>query len=799
MKRTPSSLSVVFLCLFASFQCFSQNQGNDDFTTLSGVIVDVETGERLPGATVKYANTNAGVVSNQYGFFSLTNEKGSPKTIEVTYIGYSTHTFEFSFETDSVVSIALEPKTAMLDEISVEAGSGNENYSYEGGKATLSAEKIRSITSFGGEPDVLKSLQLLPGVQSGNEGTTNLSVRGGSYDQNLILLDEAPVYNASHALSFFSIFNIDAIQAVDFYKSDIPVKYGGRLSSVVDIRMKEGNRNMRQTKGSIGVVSSRLTTEGPLFKNGKWSYMLSGRYSYAGHVVNGIYFLGQQFLNDPTANKSTTDNRIHFYDLNGKVNFSLDDKNQVFVSSYAGSDKFYFNHITSGYDLSWGNRTLTLRWNHIFNKKLFSNTTLINSHYDYEYRLLNNTQYFLWSAGLNEQQFKQDYDWYLNDANHIVFGFGVQNFRIDPGKVEPRDERAASSSYKLGDKNAFSANLYVGNSAAIGSDVQVSYGVRYTNFGQRGRRTEYMYAKNAPDERPMDSVTTSSFSPEHKLEPRFSIKYTSGKNRFSLSYDRTVKFLHLLANSSVGMPTDIWWPSSRNIKPQFADIYAASYDRYATDWLDMHFSLFYKSLQNVVDFKDNAKLFVNKYVESQLLQGRGTSYGAEMFVAKTRGKLTGSLGYTYSKTFNKIDGVNDGQSYPNRYDKRHNVSVMFTYPLSDRVEINSNFVVTSGGALTMPVGSFVFDGVLFSSYSTRNSYRLPAYHRLDLSFKYRNEQRNQARRFKHYWSLDIYNVYGQKNPFTIYSIQQDYGFVQTDTRALFLYRIVPTLSFNFEL
>lgn len=780
-----------------SFDCFSQNQNNDSFATLSGIIVDVQTGERLPGATIKYLHANTGVLSNQYGFFSLTNQKDSAKTFEVRYIGYSTLAFEFSFKADSIITIGLQPETAMLDEISIEAESASENYSYEAGKVTLSAEKIRSISSFAGEPDVLKSLQLLPGVQSGNEGTTNISVRGGSYDQNLILLDEAPVYNASHALSFFSIFNIDAIHSVDFYKSDIPTKYGGRLSSVVDIRMKEGNRNVRQSKGSIGIVSSRLTTEGPIFNNGKWSYMFSGRYSYAGHVVNGIYFLGQQFLNDQTANRSTTNNRIHFYDLNGKINFSVNDKNQFFISSYSGSDQFYFNHITSGYDLGWGNRTLTLRWNHIFNKKLFSNSTLINSRYNYEYRLLNNTQYFLWSAMLNEQQLKQDYDWYLNDSNHIKFGFGVQNYDIDPGQVKPRDSRAASSPYRLDNKNALSTNVYFGNTATIGTEIQVSYGVRYTNFGLSGRRTEYVYAQNSGEEYPIDSITTSSFIPQHKLEPRASIRYALGKNRFSVSYDRTVQFLHLLANSSVGLPTDIWWPSSNNIKPQIADIYVASYEKGILNYLQMHFSLFYKSLENVVDFKDNAKLFVNKHVESQMLQGKGASYGAEMHVAKIQGKFTGSLSYTYSKTFNRINGVNNGESYPNRYDKRHNLSLTFAYPISDRIDVSSNLVVTSGGALTMPVGSFVFDGVSFNTYGTRNNYRFATYHRLDLSFRYRNEEGNQSRRFKHYWSFDIYNVYGQRNPFTLYSIQEDNGFLQTETHALFLYRIVPTLSFNF--
>ncbi|HEU5145232.1 MAG TPA: carboxypeptidase-like regulatory domain-containing protein [Chryseosolibacter sp.] len=777
--------------------CLCQATKDATYSTLSGYITDASTGEPLAGASLKYANSNAGVISNKYGFFSLTSETGSLRRVSVSYVGYVTWYVDWHFARDSVMRIELTPETALLQEVAIE-GEPSGHYVYKAGKAVFSSEKIRNFSSFGSEPDVMKSLQMLPGVQTGNEGTTNISVRGGSFDQNLILLDEAPVYNPSHALSFFSVFNIDALQSVDFYKGGIPVRYGGRLSSVVDIRMKEGNRAEQKSRGSVGVIASKLTTEGPISHDGRWSYMASGRYSYAGQIVNGIYLLGQHVLNDPTANRSTTDNKIRFYDLNAKINFNFNDRNHFFLSAYSGGDRFQFNNITTGYDLAWGNETMTLRWNHVYNKKLFTNTSLVSSGYDYEYKILNNTQYFRWSAELNELQLKQDYDWYVNDNNHITFGFTLQRYVIHPGLVMPRSESSASVQYKLEAKQALAPSLYVGNSSAISSAFQIDYGIRYSGFTNYGKRTEYIYHRSSGGVESMDSLYTSNFNITHRFEPRASLSYMIGTNTFSLSYDRTVQFLHLLSNSSVGLPTDIWWPSSNNIKPQHADIYAVSWATELRPALYFELGAFYKSMHNVADFRDNARTFANKHIESELLQGDGTSYGLEFFASKSRGKLTGSLSYTLSKTFNKIEGINDGDAYPNRYDKRHSAFVALHYALSDRVTLNSNFVMSSGGAITMPAGSFSFDRVQFNLYTERNGFRLPLYHRLDLSFQYANPERNKKRRFKHYWSLDIYNAYGHRNPFTIYSLQNDHGFQYTETRALYLYRIVPTLSFNFE-
>lgn len=764
--------------------------------TLSGVLIDQETGEQLTGANVKYVSRNSGVVTNAYGFFALTGTQGNQSEIEVTHIGYSTYRFSFAFDKDTLVTILIQPNATVLDELSIEGDNIPGGYSYQAGRVTMTADKIHSMASFGGESDVMKSLQFLPGVQTGNEGTANMSVRGGSFDQNLILLDEAPVYNPAHALSFFSIFNTDALKSVDFYRSGIPVQYGGRLSSVVDIRMKEGNRHQRETRGAIGVISSKLTTEGPLGKNENISYMLSGRYSYAGQIVNVVYFLGQQFLSDPTANKSTTDNKINFYDLNAKINWRINSRNQLFLSGYSGSDQFYFNHITSGYALAWGNQTLTMRWNHLFTKKLFANSTFSSSRYRYQYSVLNNTQYFLWSANLDEKQLKQDYDWYVNEKNHIVFGFDAHAIAIDPGRVNPRNENAASKSFSLEKMKALNGSAYVGATTDIRSRFQLKYGLRYGAFGLAGNRTAYIFT-DASD-LPSDSLSTKDIKLRWRLEPRLSIRYMIGKGSMSFSYDRTLQFMHLLANSSVGLPTDIWWPSTNNIKPQSADIFAFSYEREISRGLRGNIAAFFKSMNGIVDFRDNAKLFVNKYLESQILQGTGTSYGAEVLISKQIGKLIGSVSYTYSKSYNTIDGINNGKAYPNRYDKRHNVAVVLSTPVSERITLNSNVVFTTGGALTVPDGSFIFDGVAFNAYGDRGNYRLPAYHRLDVSLRYENRKKNEARSFKHYWVLDVYNMYGRKNPFTLYSLQTDNAFYQTRTQALYLYRIVPTLTYNFQ-
>ena len=767
-------------------------------TAIRGVVTDGETGEALPGAETRLVGTTEGTLSNHYGFYSLSLAEEKPVSIMVRFLGYVPVIAEIDPAHTSTFNVALQPDAVLLQGVTVTADSaGRKDIVHHAGSYTVTAHKIKETMTFAGEPDALKTLQFLPGVQAGNEGTTNLSVRGGSYDQNLFLLDEAPVYNPSHALSFFSIFNPDALQSITLHKSSIPVSHGGRLSSVVDVRMKEGNRLKKSYSGSVGTIASRMTFEGPWSAtNNKLSYMVSGRYSYAGHVVNGIYLFGAHIFSDPTANNSTTDNQIGFYDFNTKINYRPNDRDHFYFSVYSGHDNFYFNHITSGYSLSWGNKTATLRWNRVHSSKLFSNTTAIYTDYRNHYRILDNTQYFLWSSRFREVDLKRDYDYYPANGHHITFGGGAQLHLIEPGTVAPRVERAVTRTYSLEDQQPISAYLYAGNEQSIGR-FRIVYGLRYSNFILRGPRTVYTFEQGA--DHPSDSVTLSPGQIEkvyHRVDPRAMIVFTAGQHSVTASYDRTNQYFHLLANSSIGLPTDIWMPSGSNIGPQRADIYALTYQH---DWkrADASVGGFYKSTRNVLDFKDNANLFVNRYVESQLLQGKGESYGLEFFVQKHAGNFKGSVSYTLSKAVNRIAGVNQGREFPSRYDKRHNVSATGNLVLSPRWLASFNFVYTTGGALTVPAGNFTFDNVVFNYYTDRNNFRLPDYHRFDISFRY-SPRRNEHRAFKSFWSFDIYNLYRRKNPFTLYAIQGDYGFASTEVKAFHLFGLVPSLSYNFS-
>jgi hypothetical protein len=768
--------------------------------TLRGVIQDLETGELLAGAQIVLDDNSTGVTSNAYGFYSLSSPVGKKSTLRVLYLGYAEMKFQFSFAQDSIVNISLITEAVQLLSVVIsddESDTKKEIQQFVG-SYKLTSSKIKDITTFAGEPDALKALQFLPGVQSVNEGTANISVRGGSSDQNLFLLDEAPVYNPSHALGFFSIFNTDALQSITLYKSDIPVAYGGRLSSVVSIQTKEGNRNKRTVTGSIGTIASRLSVEGPLSrKNDKTSCIISGRYSYAGSVVNGLYFVGQIF-GDPTANVSSTDNKIGFYDLNAKINHRKNDKNHFYLSMYSGHDNFYFNHITNGYSLAWGNNTGTFRWNRVYNPKLFSNSTAVFSNYNYEYKLLNNTQYFLWSANLTEADLKQDFDYYPNTKQHMIFGAGIQAHWIVPGAVKPRSQNAVTRTYSLKKQQPVSSYIYIGNESSLNDKFLIKYGIRYSNLIIAGPGTRYFF--NDSEDKPIDSVFYSKGEIEkvfHRIDPRISFIWKTQKGTLTTSYDRTTQYFHLLANSSVGLPTDIWMPSGGTLEPQTADIFAITYQQQLRESLEGSIGSFYKSLQNIVDFKDNANLFVNSYIESQLLQGRGNSYGAELFLQKTAGKFRGSASYTWSKTKYHIEGVNNDLEFSPRFDKRHNLSITSKLEPSRRWQFSMNFVYTTGSAVTLPSGNFTFDGAIFNSYAARNSFRLPNYHRMDLSFRY-SPRKNENRKYKSYWSFDIYNLYARKNPFTVYSQTEDYGFDFAKVRAIYLYKFVPSISYNFN-
>ncbi len=764
--------------------------------TLFGIIRDKTTGESLIGATISIEDRSIGTASNNYGFYSLTIPHGKHR-IECSYIGYQLFTMETELHGETNLNIELEMKESRLEEVVVRATRNNRIVNNEMSSQSLSISAIKQMPAVMGESDLMKSLQLLPGIQATNEGTTNLSIRGGSFDQNLFLLDDAPVYNPSHALGFFSVFNSDAIKSVKVYKASFPAQYGGRLSSIVDIHMKEGNNKQLSASGGIGLIANRLTFEGPIAKD-KASFIISGRYSYAGLTANGAGLLGQSLriggLRDFNAS-----NEISFYDLNAKVNYKVNDKNHLFLSAYTGSDHFFYYAIDDNSSMDWGNITGTARWNHIFNSRLFANTMFIFSKYDYSYILKDDARHFKWSANLQEMDIKTDFDYFLNPNNHIKFGVSAENHHYFPGKVEPRDETSITKPFTLDRQRAIISTAYLNNEHKISNKIGIDYGLRYSAFFLLGESTVYTYS---PEMEMTDSVNYSSgelVKFYHSLEPRFSLRYQlNGNSSVKISYSKTVQFQHLIGNSSVGLPSDVWVPASTSIKPQSANQIAIGYYRlFAQNQYEFSTEAYFRKMHHVIDYRDNADLFLNPHVETQVLSGDGQSYGLEFYLEKKVGRTTGWLSYTLSKTTRQIDGINNDQSYPATYDKRHYLSLLLNYKLSEPWSVSSIFKFSSGGFATIPEGTFNYYGAAFNYYTGRNDYKLPSYHRLDLSFNY-HSRKNEHRKWKTEWNFGIYNVYDKKNIFALFIKQDDRKIYSSRAYKMYLYGITPFVTFNFK-
>lgn len=781
-------ITVFFVFLFANLSAQKH--------TLFGVIKDKTTGESLIGATITVAGKNIGTASNNYGFYSITIPDGT-NSVKFSYVGYQTLSKEIELHGETNLNIELETTNSKVEEVTVTASRNNKVTNNEMGSQSLSLATIKRMPATMGESDLVKSLQLLPGIQATNEGTTNLSIRGGSFDQNLFLLDGAPVYNPSHALGFFSVFNSDAIKSVKVYKSGFPAQFGGRLSSVVDIHMKEGNTQKLSGNGGVGLIASRLTLEGPISKD-KASFIVSGRYSYAGLTANGAGLLGQQ-LRIPGLRDFSANNEINFYDLNAKVNYKITDKDHLFLSAYTGSDHFYYYAIDDNSSMDWGNITGTARWNHVFNPKIFANTMLIYSKYDYSYILKDDARHFRWLSDLQEMDVKTDFDYFLNPNNHIKFGVSAENHFYSPGKVEPRDKSSITKPFTLDRQRAIISTAYLNNEQRISDKIGVDYGLRYSAFFLLGESTVYSYS---PEMEVIDSVIYSNgelVKFYQGLEPRLSLKYQlDAKSSLKISYSKTVQFQHLIGNSTVGLPSDVWVPASTSIKPQSANQIAIGYYRsFAANKYEFSTEAYYRKMSRVIDYRDNADLFLNPHVETQVLSGNGRSYGLEFYLEKKVGKLTGWLSYTLSKTTRRIDGINNNQSYPVAYDKPHNLSLLLNYRLSDTWSASSIFKFTSGGWATIPEGTFNFAGVAFNYYTSRNGYKLPSYHRLDLSFNYQS-RKNEHRRWKTEWNFGVYNVYDRKNVFALFRRLDNYDFRVSKGAKMYLYGATPFVSYNFK-
>ena len=790
MNLTQHQCILVLLGILFSTSLFAQK------LSVYGSVKDALTGEKLIGAVVLVKETNQVVVANNYGFYSISPNSGKC-TIVCSYLGYSVFTKPIEIEKSIRLDIELSPQVKSLDEVTVQGNKSALN-STSVSKNVIGIKQIKSIPSMTGEPDVLKSLQLLPGVQTAGEGSTNLSVRGGSFDQNLIVLDEAPVYNPSHALGFFSTFNTDALNNVSFYKGAFPAQYGGRLSSIVDITMREGNYKKYAANVGIGLLASKVTLEGPIVKD-KASFIISGRYSYAGQTLNLAGLFGQEVLQIWELRNFNDQNKINFYDLNAKVNYRINDKNHIYFSTYTGGDRFFSYSLNNNNSLEWGNTTSTLRWNHIFNSRLFSNFTSYYSNYNYSYFIADDLKNFDWKSNIQEAGLKADFSAYLNTSNHLKFRVSSVYHYFAPGEISPRSVSSSIKPFALSTKNALEVSAYISNEQKVSDRLSLDYGLRYAGFINMGADTVFQYNEEKTRVTGFKAYGSGELVNYYQsFEPRISARYLLGRrNSLKLAYGRTTQFLHLLSNSSLGLPTDVWMPPDKDIRPQSSNQFVMGYyQTFSNNKYEFTSEIYYKTLRNIIDFKDNANLFLNKHIDTQILSGDGYAYGNEYMLEKKTGDLTGWIAYTFSQTQYQIDGVNNNNYFSPRWDIRHNLSVTGNYQLNKRWSVSSTFKFTSGGFVTVPEGSFIYNGSAFNYYSERNGYQVEPYHRLDVSFTYKS-RKNDKRNWKSEWVYGIYNIYGRENIYTLFA-QPERNLVSTQFSKMYLFGIVPSVTYNLK-
>lgn len=768
--------------LFISFALLAFVQGYSR-VNVSGYVVDASTGEALIGVNVAILESGAGTITNSYGYYSLTLEPGF-YTLVFSYVGYVRETRPVRLGEDITIDMELEESLQELEEVTIVAEAANSNItSLETGSTQLPIQRIRKIPALLGEVDVIKAIQLLPGVQVTSEGSSGFSVRGGTPDQNLILLDEAPVYNASHLLGFFSVFNNDAIKDVKLYKGDIPASSGGRLASLLDIRMKEGNNRQLTATGGIGTISSRLTLEGPVFSE-KVSFLVAGRRTYA-----------DIFL--PLARDTAVrDNSLYFFDLNGKLNYTINEKNRIFFSGYYGKDVFANDFA----GLYFGNRTFSLRWNHLFSKRIFSNFTLVNSHYFYDLGTPDGQiPYFNWLSFLEDYGVKGDFTWYARPEHTFRFGFSSFLHVIRPGAIEARDQDENVTTSELSSNLALESGLYFSGESRFGQNLAIRYGLRYSLFQNVGEATLYTY-----DDR--YEVTDSTyygkgefFHHYHGLEPRISLNYMiNEKNSIKTSYARTRQYLQMASNSTAGTPLDIWFPASPNIEPQLSDQVSVGYFRnFMDNRFESSLEIYYKKMSNAIDFRDHAQLLLNPRLEGELRIGQATSYGAEFYLKYELQGFSGWISYTYSQTTRDIPEINEGKPYPAPYDKPHDLALVFSYDINPRMSIGANWIYSTGIPFTLPSGRYEILGNILPVYTGRNEYRLPDYHRLDLAFTIRGKEK-PGRRWKGEWNFSVYNAYARKNVWTLNFIQDEENPDFTYAEMTYLFSIIPAITYNFR-
>lgn len=781
-------LFIISWFLLSSSLSYADNVDSESIKyTISGSISDKSNGEKLAGATVFVKEISNGVASNDYGFYSISLAPGK-YTLVFNYVGYEKITKTIELNKSKKINIELTSLASNLEAVEITAKNKNENVrSTEMGVVKMDIKTVNKIPAFMGEVDILKTIQLLPGVISSGEGSTGFSVRGGGTDQNLILMDEASVLNASHLMGFFSVFNNDAVKDLKLYKGDMPAAYGGRLSSLLDVHQKEGNSKKFGVKGGIGLISSRLMVEGPIAKN-KASFLVAGRRSYA-----------DIFL--PLApNKDIRNNKLYFYDFNFKVNAEINEKNRVFASGYIGNDVFGVNSSGgSDFGMSYGNKTFTLRWNHLFSNKLFSNFTLLRSDYSYQLGSNDPNQNFTWDSRMTNYNFKNDYGYFLNPDNTIKFGIFVTYHQFHPGLIEARNDNSVLNTFKIPDSQALEYGGYIENEQKIGGLLSLNYGLRFTVFQNIGPATVYNFDESFVK---IDSTVYANgdiYNTYSGFEPRASLTYLLTENSsLKASYSRTMQFIQLASNSTVGNPLSIWFPASPNVKPQYADQGAVGYFRNFLDGgLETSVEVFYKKMYSQIDFKDHAQLLMNPELEGELRFGYGDAYGIEVFVRKNVGKLTGWLSYTYSKSTRYFEDINAGKPYLSPFDKPNDLSLVLSYDFTKRLNFSATWVYSSGSTATFPTGRFTYGNMIAPVYSDRNDFRLPDYHRLDLGVTLKEKQLS-GRKWHHSWVFSVYNAYNRHNTYSISFEESKTNPNQTVAMKTYLFGIIPSITFNFN-
>lgn len=742
--------------------------------TVSGTITDQKNGETIIGASVHVISPRSGSSTNSYGFYSLTLPQGKYKFV-FRMVGYENDTVDVDLSANLKLSRALAESSSALNEVVISSKKGNDNLlQAQIGVEKLSISSVAKIPVIFGEKDILKTAQLLPGIKSAGEGSSGFFVRGGAADQNLILLDEAPVYNASHLLGFFSTFNSDALKDVTILKGNSPAQYGGRLSSVLDVKMKDGSNQKYNGSAGIGLISSRASFEGPIAKD-RGSFIISGRRTYA-----------DVFLKLSEDNKENT---LYFYDLNAKANYRINDKNRIFFSGYIGKDVL---GIGKSFGIDWGNKTATLRWNYEISPKLFSNTSFIFSDYNYKMNFGSSTSTSILNSKIQDLNLKEELTYYLNSKNTVKFGFNVIRHKLIPTRLSGSNTVAADKTGRLSYENSAFAN----NTWKVTERLTLDYGLRLSAYSILGGDTYRIFNGGVQT----DSVVLASGKVGKtymNLEPRVQFNYNLNEvSSLKGGYARNTQHLHLLSNSTSGSPTDQWFGNSYNIKPEISDQFSLGYARNLKDnKYQTSVEIYYKGMKNQIDYKDGADISTSRDVESELLFGEGRAYGAEFLVKKTQGRLTGWIGYTLSKTERKINGINGNKWYNARQDRTHDISVVGIYDLTKKWSLSGLFVYGTGNAVTFPSGKYQVGGRTLFLYTERNGYRMPAYHRMDLAATY-TKITKRGREVS--WNFSLYNAYGRENPYTMTFEDSLTDPTKTVAKQTTLFRWVPSVTYNFK-